>query len=169
MKKLVIFLSLIAITVTGCKTTESNYRAAYEIAAQKKNESAVDSATLAKIDQTDLPKDMTVEGVTLPVRTFPVGYPEGGGASREVVKRYNIVVGHFKQIFNAKAMRERLVTSGYEGAMILNDKRQNFYVISSSVATPSEAAAELDKVRKDPSIHLKQPLPWVLRPAHLAR
>jgi len=169
MKKLVFVVMFAALLLGGCKTSESNYRAAYEVAKQKKNDSAVDSVTLAKIARTDLPQETTLEGVKLPMRTFPIGYAKDGGASREVVKHYNVVVGQFRQIFNAKAMRERLMAAGYGGAFVLNDRDQNYYVVAASCATPLEAAEALEKVRKDPTISLKEPLPWILRPAHLAR
>lgn len=155
--------------MTGCKTSEKNYRAAYEVAKQKMNESAVDSTVLDKISQAQQPKETILEGVTLPIRTFPIGYAKDGGASKEVVRRYNVVVGQFRQIFNAKAMRERLRINGYEGAFVLTDRNQNFYVVAVSCSTPAEAAVALDKVKANPTISLKAPLPWILQPAHMAR
>lgn len=169
MRKLLLIILLATVILTGCKTSEKNYRAAYEVAKQKMNESAVDSTVLARISQAELPKETVVDGDTLPMRTFPIGYAKDGGASKEVVKRYNVVVGQFRQIFNAKAMRERLVSSGYPGAFVLNDRDQNYYVVAASCSTPAEAGQQLERVRKDNSISLKAPLPWILRPAHLAR
>ena len=93
----------------------------------------------------------------------------GYTASRETVKRYNIVVGQFKQVFNARQMRERLMAGGYPDAFIIHTREPLYYVVTQTVATPEEALAAYERVKADRNIVLRDPLPFVLRPAHLAR
>ena len=171
MKKILLLIAAIAATgLYSCKTTEANYRAAYETAAAKRaNDTALDSATMGKLERTDLPRDLKVNGITLPVRTLAIGYDEEGGSLRDNVKRYNVVVGQFRQLFNAKEMRKRLLSEGYEGAMVIHDRQPMYYVVAATTDSPEEAQAQLEKVRTDSRISLKAPLPWILRPAHLAR
>ncbi|MDE5688891.1 MAG: SPOR domain-containing protein [Paramuribaculum sp.] len=157
-----------ALALGGCKTTEANYKAAYEIAKQKQVEN-MGGDTSAKLEQFALPKERTVDGVKLEMRTEAIGFPADGGASRAVIKRYNIVVGQFRQIFNARQMRERLIANGYEGACIVSTRNQVYYVVAASCATPKEAAEAVGSVKSDSRITLRAPLPFVLEPSYLAR
>lgn len=171
MKKTAIFTALLAVVaiLTGCKTNESNYRAAYEAAVNHHEEnSGVDSTIYARIRNQAHMSDLVVDGDSLPLRTEYIGYTDGGGASRETIKRYNVVVGQFKQVFNAKAMRDRLVEHGYE-AVIVNTREPLYYVVAATCADPQEAASVMKRVKGDKSLVLKSPLPFILQPAHLAR
>ncbi len=162
--------ALVMTGMAGCKTTEKNYREAYEIAKQKQTSADEDIADLTdKVKDSRQPRQVTVDGQSLMMLTEPVGYPKDGGVSRENVRRYNVVVGKFKQIFNAKAMRTRLVQSGYADAMVLSDRFNEFYVVAVTCNTPAEARAAIARIDADTSLKLQPPFPWVLRPAHLAR
>lgn len=152
----------------GCKTTEANYKAAYEIAKQKQVEN-MGGDTSAKLEQFALPKERSIDGVKLDMRTEAIGFPADGGASRSVIKRYNVVVGQFRQIFNARQMRERLMNNGYEGACIVSTRNQVYYVIAVSCTTPKEASEAVDALKSDSRITLRDPLPFVLEPSYLAR
>lgn len=172
MKSLVAFLAVaaLALTVASCKTTEENYRKAYETAVgAERGKSAVDSTIYARIRNNARMSDLVVGGDSLPLRTEQIGYTENGGASRETLKRYSIVVGQFKQIFNARQMRTRLQEGGYPDAFILHTAEPLYYVCTATCATAEEAAAEMKRVRDDKAIVLRDPLPFILRPAHLAR
>lgn len=163
-------VTMMAVGLYSCKTTEANYKAAYETAVAKRaNDTALDSATVAHLERADLPRDLKVNGITLPVRTLAIGFDEDGGSSRDNVKRYNVVVGQFRQLFNAKEMRKRMINDGYEDAMVIHDRQPMYYVVAATTDSPEEAQAQLEKVRTDSRIYLKAPLPWILRPAHLAR
>ena len=154
----------------GCKTTESNYRQAYETAvAKNRDSSGVDSTIYAKIRNSARTSDLVVTGDTMPMRTEYIGYTEDGGASRETIGRYNVVVGQFKQVFNARQMRARLQSSGYDSAFIIHTREPLYYVCTQACATPEEAEKAFVRVKDDKSIVLRDPLPFILRPAHLAR
>lgn len=162
-----ILTALLLIVAVSCKTSEENYRAAYEAAVEHRQESSgLDSTIYGRIRNSATRSALNVGGDSLPLRAEYIGYTEGGGSSRENVKRYNIVVGQFRQVFNAKQMRQRLIDDGYDSAMIVNTREPLYYVISQTVATPEEALAAWRRVKNDTSIVLRSPLPFVLRPAH---
>ncbi len=163
-------LMALAMMAVGCKTTESNYRQAYETAvAKNRDSSGVDSTIYAKIRNSARTSDLVVTGDTMPMRTEYIGYTEDGGASRETIGRYNVVVGQFKQVFNARQMRARLQSSGYDSAFIIHTREPLYYVCTQACATPEEAEKAFVRVKDDKSIVLRDPLPFILRPAHLAR
>lgn len=158
------------LSVSSCKTNENNYRQAYETAVAKNREaSGVDSTIYARIRNSARTSDLVVGPDSLPMRTEYVGYTENGGASREMLKRYNVVVGQFKQVFNARAMCTRLQNGGYPEAFIVHTREPLYYVCTNTCAGAEEAATALAKVKADKSIVLRSPLPFILRPAHLAR
>ena len=163
-------LMALAMMAVGCKTTESNYRQAYETAvAKNRDSSGVDSTIYAKIRNSARTSDLVVTGDTMPMRTEYIGYTEDGGASRETIGRYNVVIGQFKQVFNARQMRARLQSSGYDSAFIIHTREPLYYVCTQACATPEEAEKAFVRVKDDKSIVLRDPLPFILRPAHLAR
>lgn len=161
-------MAVAALLTTGCKTSESNYRAAYEI-AKGRQESAVDSTIYSRYRPQGKGAKLVAGADSLTMFTLAVGYTADGGADASTLKRYNVVVGQFKQIFNAREMRKRLIGQGYEGAMIVHNREPLYYVIAESCDTPEQAAAAIARLRADSNIVLREPFPWVLRPAHLAR
>lgn len=170
MKKTLLPLILAALALGACKTTEDNYKAAYEAAvAQQRDVADLDSTIYGRVRNQARMSVLKAGADSLPLRTEYVGYTDDGGATRENLKRYNVVAGQFKQVFNARQMRERLQAAGYPDAMIVHTREPLYYVITATVATPEEALREYNKVRSDKSLVLKSPLPFILRPAHLAR
>ncbi|MDE5745074.1 MAG: SPOR domain-containing protein [Paramuribaculum sp.] len=168
MKKIYIAAAIAAIAFTGCKTTEANYRAAYEIAKQKQ-ENADEDGPAAKLQQFAAPKETVADGITLMMHTEPVGFIADGGATRETLLKYNVVVGRFRQLFNARQMRARLIAAGYDNACVVSTRDAGYYVIAETCATAAEAAKGIERVKTDTSLSLRTPLPYILRPAHLAR
>lgn len=170
MRALPLAVLLLSAIATGCKTNEANYRQAYETAVENsRRNSAVDSTIYARIRNSAQTTALVVGADSLPMRTEYIGYTKDGGASRESVKRYNVVVGQFKQVFNARQMQARLQASGYDSTFIVNTREPLYYVCTATCSTADEAAAELKRVKDDKSIVLREPLPFILRPAHLAR
>lgn len=168
MKSLPIFLILVLVlAVSSCKTTEANYRQAYEAAVEQRRESTgIDSIIYGRIRNSAISSYLIDGSDSIPVRKEYIGYTEDGGSSRQNVKRYNVVVGQFKQVFNARQMRQRLIDNGYDSAMIVHTREPLYYVISSSVATSDEAIERLRDIKNDKNIVLKSPLPFILTPAH---
>lgn len=147
----------------GCKTTEKNYREAYEKVMHKRNE-GVDSAQAAAMQlENSVPVSDAGDGIRLPMKSeFVMITPDGGGL-RESLKKFSVVVGVFRQKFNALSMRERLIDNGYPGAFVVNTSAKEYYVIASSSDSPAEARDILEKASSDSGMVLRSPLPWVLR------
>ena len=168
MKKIIyLFAILILLGAYACKTNEANYRDAYEKAKEKKTET-VDSLPTAMLRQSDLPRLMKIGNDSVPVRTFPITRKIDAG-SEDGIKKFCVVVGKFRQIFNASSMSKRLAEDGYTYACVVHDRDNYYYVIASSTDIPTEVTPQLDRVRNDKSIVLHSPFPYILRPAHLAR
>lgn len=171
MKRLLIPIIIgLAVSLSACKTTEENYRAAYQTAVAKKEASSgVDSTIYSRIRREATMAVLTVGADSLPLRTEYIGYTKDGGASRETVKRYNVVAGQFKQLFNAMQMRKRLMADGYPGAYVLNTREPLYYVCTTTTDVADSAAIAFRKLSSDPRLRLLPPAPFILRPAHLAR
>ncbi|MCM1110541.1 MAG: SPOR domain-containing protein [Clostridium sp.] len=171
MKRILIPIAAAALILgAGCKPSEKHYRAAYEAARQKQEETGGIDSTIYSAMRPQGRGSIVIAGAdTLTVQTVAIGYPKDSGADASTVLRYNIVVGQFKQIFNARQMRQRLIGAGYEGALVVNTREPLYYVVAVSCATPEEAAAALKRISGDKSLTLREPFPWVLTPAHLRR
>lgn len=169
MRKL-LFIALVALLAVGCKTTEANYRAAYEATmAQRQENSGIDSTIYARIRNSAQTSTLVVGTDSLPMRTEHVGIAKDGGITPADLRRYNVVVGQFKQIFNAQQMRERLMASGYDHTFLLQTREPLYYVVTATSDSPEEILREWNRVKDDASVVLRSPLPFILRPASKAR
>lgn len=154
-------MAMMALALSACKTTEANYRAAYE-KAMEKDRAGVDSTVYARIRQEARPQKVIIGSDTLAMRGEYVVLTAGMDQNPELFRTYNIVTGQFKQLFTAKNMRKRLNDAGFDSAIVVQTKEPLYYVIAMSVGTPAEASAALVKV-KDSGFPLRDPFPWVLR------
>lgn len=146
----------------SCRTSEANYRQAYERAMEKRN-SGIDSTQIELIEQQNIVLLKNAEGVKLPLQSRYVTVVKDGGGINESLKRYSVVVAEFKQLFNAKSMRERLADGAYPGAFVVKTASGDYLVLADSSDCAESVKASLDKVLVDKSLNLKKPLPWVLR------
>lgn len=166
---LLILAAVIALASGGCKTNEKNYREAYEKARERRTD-AGDSVITAEFRSSQEPRNMMIDSVELPVLTMNVALSsKAGNPEGSQLLRYCVVTGRFKQIFNAKSMRERLAATGYPEAMVVYNGYQDYFVVACGTFVASEAAELLDKVRNDGSLTLRSPYPYILRPATLVR
>ena len=167
MRSLPLIVLVFVVMLVACKTTEENYRQAYETAVGNSRESsALDSTIYNRMRNNVKTSALAVGSDTMPMRIEYIGYTKDGGAMGASVKKFNVVVGQFKQVFNAQQMRLRLIASGYDSAFIVNTREPLYYVCTATCSSVEEVAQEMKKVRSDESIVLKAPLPFVLRPAH---
>ncbi len=96
--RLTIFaMTALAIGMTSCKTNESNYRAAYEAAKQKNEESrGIENTVYEKIRNEAVNSRLIVDGDTIPMMTVNVKIAQST-TTPEQVKRYSLVINQFKQ------------------------------------------------------------------------
>lgn len=165
--RLILTLAASTLLLGACKTTEANYKAAYEMAKEKSTD-AGDPEITQKLRNELKPKDTKFGEITLPVRKVSVAITKDGGGDYSKLRRFNVVVGQFKQLFNSKSLRDRLKSEGFQDAFLLNDRELNYYIVAASVETPAQAEEVMKKVNDISSLQLKAPYPYVLIPAHMA-
>lgn len=153
-------------TLCGCKTSEDNYRAAYELARQN-DRSGIDSTTYARIRNEAIPVSAVVDGDTLRMKAEYVRLTEGESADGARLMPRNIVVAQFKQIFNARSLRRRLLELGYTDALILETREPLYYVVAATASDNAAALQLRQQIAADSRIPMRAPFPWVLRPASL--
>lgn len=159
-----IITSAVLLAFSSCKTTEANYRAAYETARQSQY-TGIDSTVYAKIRQEAVPSTVTVGGDSIHMKTEFVIATGTKGQPTQQVMRYGVVTGQFKQVFNARAMLKRLTDHGYTGAYIVETREPLFYVIAKGSNDLDQAVKDLKEVGADKNIGLRAPMPWLLQSA----
>ncbi len=164
MKHLLSISIIIAAILASCKTTEANYRAAYEKAVAGRDSLTAIEQTIYGAHRRNMEsKELALGGDTVELRIKRVKVTEGGGGINEWLKPYSVVVGQFKQEFNAKSMRERLADSGYPRTFVVETGEPYYYVVLSSHTSAEEAIAAIKSIPEDFPIRFKPPLPFVLK------
>lgn len=164
MNKIIPLAALAALSIAGCKTSEANYRAAYETAIQRSRSADLDSTIYANIRREARPSTVKVGAESLPLTALYVS-PTTIDDFTPAIATYNIVVAGFKQLFNAKSMMQRLRAAGYADAFVVETKEPLYYVVASATDDPATAARQLRAVKEGSPLQLRDPFPWVLRPA----
>ncbi len=166
MRKVILALAALGLLMAfqGCRTTEANYRQAYEKAMAGREEGLELDSTIYGRVRRDL-RTQTVkasDGTTVEVKNQLVRVTPEGGGIRENLKAYNVVVAQFKQLFNAKSMRNRLVDEGYPEAFVVQTSEPYYYVVLASRADVDGALAALTAFQADNRIPVKAPCPFIL-------
>ena len=155
------FCSILFLCVfVGCKTNETNYRAAYELAKG----SAQDGEMLGLIEKKSVPQLTTIGDVQVDLRKEYVAVTVDGGGTKEMLKRYNVVIGRYRQVFNARSMRARMEALGYD-AFVIENREPSYFVVAGASDEINEAIKILQSVAENDKIVIKSPFPWVLEPA----
>ena len=130
-KNILIGLTLIAaITFTGCKSSESSYRKAYEKA---KAQEMTEQKSVQPVAVTPVTPVQPVTPVTTPttdnsdLRSERLNVMAGG-----TLKAFNVVCGSFKSIDNANNLRNTLVNKGYNAQVAQNPETGMYRVVASS-------------------------------------
>ena len=149
MKKYIVLCAglCLAMSFTGCKSSESAYKKAYEKAqaAQQQNQ--------APVQQTEVPVVTPVQTVpsnqtqvvdnldNVSVRQERVAVVNGSG-----LKNYSVVVGSFSVIANAEGLQQRLKNAGYDAQIVKNEERGMYRVVASTLDSQAEAAASRNNI-----------------------
>ncbi len=150
------------VAFASCKPSQQAYADAYHstIAAREAAYEA-DSAAYTRMHPQIPLRRVAVGTDTVSVATIRVAVTANAGGIRESLKPYSVVVGDFRQVFNARQMRERIVDA-HPAAFVVQSAAPRYYVIASSHATLPEAAAALQALSADTTLHLRAPLPFIL-------
>ena len=165
MKKILIAIAALALMTTACKTSEANYRAAYEKAVEAREaDQSVDSTIYGNIRRQADTSTVEVEpGISTDVRSQLVRITEGGGGIRENLHRYCVIVGQFKQKFNAISLRDRLAEAGHPAAFVVETAEPYYYIVLGSYDDLKQAYDAMQAINAKPPVPMKAPLPFLLR------
>lgn len=156
----ILIITLIAGAVASCKTTEENYKKAYQAAVEKQNEAYTGDEVALMNAEEAIPRTL-FHGDSIPLKGMYVNTFKLTDTTT-VAQRYNVVVAKFKQKFNATSVYNRLIAGGYPNARILIDREQTYYV--AAVTTPSldTAVAAWKTLSKSSPVILRPPFPYIL-------
>ena len=144
----------------SCKTTEENYRSAYEVTKARQTQGLTDREIAAMQREESLPK-VVYKGDSIPLKSVYVKWVEGGAGGTAL--RYNVVINSFKQQFNARSVLTRLRDAGYATPLLLEDKTGRYYVAASTTASLDTALTTLRSLEQTSPVPLRPPYPYILQ------
>ena len=162
MRKLPLYaaVALCAALLAGCRTTEANYRAAYEKAVAKQNEGLTDEELQGFEREKAVPMSV-YKGDSIPLQAR-YARTVAEDKSTTAAPRYNIVVAEFAQQFNAKSAAARARAAGYTDARVLIDNTNRYYVSAAATASLDSAVVLLRGTEANPPLPLRTPFPYIL-------
>lgn len=147
MIRYIFFLTaILVLALSGCKTSEANYRAAYEKAKNKGQSEAVDPSVYEKIAQEEAPATLVFGDITFPGRDMYLTTVAENNVPTGKIEKFSVVTGRFKQTFNARMMAKRLEDNGFEQPFVARDRENYYYVVAGSYDTAGDAAATLGRL-----------------------
>lgn len=155
-----IFIIAALAAISSCKTTEENYRRAYEKAIEKQNEAYTsDEIDLMRAEEA-IPRTV-YRGDSIPMKGLWVNTVKIDSTTMRA-RRYNVVAGRFRQKFTAMSMLNRMKEEGYPNALLLVDKDQAFYVAPLSTDTLDRAVETWKVLSTSSPLLLTSPFPYIL-------
>lgn len=162
--------ALVAITITvvmtSCRTTEANYRAAYE--ATKASQAAVsaddgldeNTRRLLNLNNRQQQYVQIVDTDTLNITNIFATIEEG---PMEVAPQFAVVANAFSQIFNAKALLKRLQDAGFKDAYIFKSSVPDYYVAAGGSDNVADIPAIVEALAKAGNPGSRAGFPAVVR------
>lgn len=151
MKKYIVLCAglCLAMSFTGCKSSESAYKKAYEKAQAQaqttQQETAVvqDTPVVTPVVTKPVTETKVVDNLdNVTVRQERVSVVNGAG-----LKDFSVVVGSFSVIANAEGLQQRLKNAGYAAQIVKNEDRNMYRVVASTFSTKAEAVQSRDQLR----------------------
>lgn len=159
-------LLIILLMVCGCKTSEENYRAAYEKAIAGRDSAMAFDSTIYGRHRRNINARLVADakGDTVEVRSMYLKVTADGGGIPEWLKMWSVVVGQFKTATNARSLRERLSDAGYARAFVVENSEPYYFVVLQSCPSEEEALKVIsDLDRSKFPVPLKTPLPFIIK------
>lgn len=147
----------VAMAFTGCKSSESAYKKAYEKAKAQEAAQATEpvqeeTPVVAPLQEKPATEATIVDNSdNVQVRQESVSLIDGSG-----LKAYSVVVGSFSLEANAKGLQQRLKNAGYDAQIVKNTDRNMYRVVSATFDSKADAAASRNEFR------VKYPDAWLL-------
>ena len=120
------------------------------------------------IAEDQAPVEVEVAGRIMKMRKEYVSIVTDKDVTKDMLKRFNVVVGRFKQLFNARSMATRMSSLGYSSFVVV-DRTSSYFVVAAATDMSEEALVMYEKVLSDNRVVYKTPFPWVLEPAQYIR
>lgn len=135
----IVFMMLLS--AASCKTTEENYKAAYDIAVKKQESGAGRdvSSYISRERRLNEYKQVGTDSVRIVIEHVSIVDGPVNNA-----KKYGVVVGEFKQVFNARSYRDRInnaENTPETPAFVVMNAMKQYFVIYRSFDTKTGAAA----------------------------
>ncbi|MCM1310459.1 MAG: SPOR domain-containing protein [Bacteroides sp.] len=147
MKKLLIIIGVYGVMLTSCRTTEANYRAAYEATkasqAAAQSDDGLDENTrrMLNLDKKQHQYVHIIGTDTLNITNVFAVMEQG---SIPAVPQFSVVANAFSQLFNAQALLKRLQEAGFKDAYIFKTGTPDYYV----AAGGSDNVADIPAIRR---------------------
>lgn len=153
MKLRLILFSLSAVLIlSACKTTEQNYRNAYQV-AKENTRNKVDPETDARLNSERNGRTIDFNGKKISVTTGYFDFVDDSDTNVPT-GQFAVVVGKFKQIFNARMFKTRLADKKYPAYILFNADKE-YFVIVRDFASQNEAAQYITDIKS----HIPFPIP----------
>ena len=149
----------VALAFTGCKSSESAYRKAYEKAKAQEENRATDEnqgneeiAVVAPVVEKPATETVVVDNAdNVPVRQENPSVVSGAG-----LKNFSVVVGSFSVQANAEGVQSTLKSRGYDAQVAYNSAAQMYRVVAATFESKADAVKSLNEFR------LQYPDAWLL-------
>lgn len=148
MKKQMIVAASLCVTMalTGCKSSESAYRKAYEKAQAvqqvvEEPESQTANVVTPVVEVPVTQTATTDNNDNVNVRQEQVDLISGSG-----LKAYSVVVGSFSVLANAQGVQNKLNSAGYNAQIVQNSGKM-YRVVATTFDTKGEAVRSRDDLR----------------------
>lgn len=142
----------LAMTFTGCKSSESAYKKAYmkakdQEAAQQQQAQQAPTVTETPVVAPVQTRPSTQTQVTdnydnVQVRQESVRVVSGNG-----LRSYSVVVGSFSVQANAEGLQQRLKNAGYDAQIVKNEERNMYRVVAATSDNKGDAVRSRDALR----------------------
>lgn len=167
MKKILALSCLALLAMTSCRTTEANYRAAYE--ATKASQAAAESADDGLDDNTRRLLNLNnkqhqyvqiVGTDTLNITNIFAIMEEG---PMEAAPEFAVVANAFSQLFNARSLLKRLQDAGFTEAYIIKSRTPDYYVAAGGSDNVADIPAIRDALAKAGNPGSRKGFPAIVR------
>ena len=141
----------VALAFTGCKSSESAYRKAYEKAKAQEEQTAVQNqgseeiAVVTPVVEKPATETVVVDNVdNVPVRQESLSVVSGAG-----LKNFSVVVGSFSVQANAEGLQSTLKSRGYDAQIAYNSSNQMYRVVAGTFDFKSDAVRSRNELRSE--------------------
>ncbi|MBQ1725457.1 MAG: SPOR domain-containing protein [Muribaculaceae bacterium] len=155
-------IALLLLVLTSCHSNEKNYKMAYDKAVERRSTS-IDAETEARIAAERKRNAQVIYGDTVVVVRMHTTVV--ADTIERPPHRYNVVVGVFKQEFNAKSYRDRFrKEAGYPSYVLkgVDAAGTKFHVVIKGFDEKDVASAFISTIHDHVKIRLLEREPWIL-------